>query len=112
MTNYITKNDWSEIKFTLNESITISNPVFMLQIESKVDYTTKDLLLDDDYSWNTDRFNEYMIEEVPLVDEDLLNLKVNLELGQYNFYVWQCATASINTTTDNIIESGQIRVIE
>lgn len=110
MTNYITRGEYNELNFTLNESITLLSPNIILDIEDKVDYNHKYILLDDDYSYNTARFNQYIIEEVDQADEDLAQSKIYLEVGQYNFYVWQCTGTTISTITDSIIESGQFKV--
>jgi len=109
MTIYLRKNQNNIVMFTLNESVTITNPSFILQIESKVDYTSKIMWLIDDLSLNNVRYNEYIIETVNKIDEDLTDMKVFLDEGTYNFYVWQTESPNLDLNDAlNIIESGKL----
>ena len=109
MTNYIIRNTINELNFTLNESVTIENPIFILRVQDKVIYNHKDIVLGEDFSWNKDRFNQFMITEVDEVNENLSEGRIYLPIAQYNFYVYQCQSNEI-TDNDLIIESGQIIV--
>lgn len=111
MTIILRKTQLNNVVFTLNESVTLDSPSFILEIESKVDYSNKLMWLNNDVSLNVERYNEYIIEMVDKIDEDLENMKVYLNEGEYNFYVWE--TESINLSKEDafsIIESGRIKI--
>lgn len=111
MTINLIKNQLNIVMFTLNESITLENPSFILQIESKVDFSSKVMWLLNDVTLNSARYNEYIIEMVDKIDENLSNMKIYLEEGTYNFYVWQTDSIVLNTNNAlNIIESGKLIV--
>lgn len=111
MTIYIDKNDSNTCIFTLNESVTISNPNFILQIESKVNLKSKIMWLNNDISLNPMRYNEFIINEVNKIDEDLEDMKVFLNEPSYNWYVWQTESTNLSLSdATSIIESGKIIV--
>lgn len=113
MTIQITKNQINQCAFTLNESTSIVGAKYILQIESKATNTSKLTWLEGDESLRPERLNLYSIEEVPLDQEDLAEMKVNLVKGDYNFYVWETEASALNLDlASSIIESGQLEVKE
>lgn len=111
MTIYLKKNTSNYVCFTLNERIKLGTPNLILQIRSKEDRSSKLMWLIGDIFYNTRRFNYYWIEEVPKVDEDLENMKVNLKIGSYDYYVWETYSDDLSLDiTKNLVESGILRV--
>ena len=87
-------------------------PRYILQLESKATDKSKLLWLNVDISVNTNRINKFMIEEVPLIDEDLDNQKVHLDIDTYNYYVWETYGDVLDITLSNkVIESGILHCI-
>lgn len=112
MTSYIYKNQANDVFFTLNESVTLSTPFFILEIQSKATNASKLMWLNTDLSVNPVRYNKYVITEVDPDDEDLEDQKVNLLEGMHNFYVWETAVEVLDlASATGVIESGQIRVV-
>lgn len=112
MTIYIEKNESNICMFTLTESTTITGAKYIMQIESKALNTSKLMWLNTDLSLYPERYNEYIITEVPEIDEDLEDQKINLIEGGHNFYVWQTEVDELDTDLAlNIIESGWLHVI-
>lgn len=112
MTIYIEKNESNVCMFTLTESTTITGAKYIMQIESKALNTSKLMWLNTDLSLYPERYNEYIITEVPEIDEDLENQKINLIEGGHNFYVWQTDVDELDTDLAlNIIESGWLHVV-
>ena len=134
MTIYINKNEENICLFSLNEStktifdgyvdlgyiipnyIESDNdfilPNYILQLESKVSNDSKILWLNNDVSLNKNRINRFIIEEVSLSDQDLDNQKVYLEVGSYNYYVWETISDILDIEVANkIIESGMLHCI-
>ena len=132
MTIYINKNESTICLFSLNESTSfvydryveinyvlpnyfiddLVIPRYILQLESKATDKSKLLWLNVDISVNTNRINKFMIEEVPLIDEDLDNQKVHLDIDTYNYYVWETYGDVLDITLSNkVIESGILHCI-
>lgn len=132
MTIYINKNESNICLFSLNESTSfvydryveinyvlpnyfiddLVIPRYILQLESKATDKSKLLWLNVDISVNTNRINKFMIEEVPLIDEDLDNQKVHLDIDTYNYYVWETYGDVLDITLSNkVIESGILHCI-
>lgn len=111
MTIYIKRNELNQCIFTLNESANLPDSSFILQIQSKVDKKSKIMWLFGDVSFNVNRYNEYIIEEVILSEEDLEEKKVNLPEPSYSFYVWETISDILDLQyADKVIESGKIIV--
>lgn len=110
MTNKLKKLEQNYLYFTLTESITKDNPNLILIIEDKVKYNTKQLIITNSDLSTNPKFNKYSIELVNKIDEDLENFKIYLKEEEYNYYVWECDTLTINKTTDNIIEKGYLYI--
>ena len=111
MTIFIDKDTSNTCFFTLNESTTITGVRYILEIESKATNQSKIMWLNDDVSTNVERYNKYIIQEVPEIDEDLEDQKINLIIGGHNFYVWQTESDILDISfAQNIIESGWIHV--
>lgn len=111
MTIYINKNQSNICAFTLNENTNEFASYYILELESKVDYMTKLMLLKTDMSINRIRYNKYLIQEVELINEDLMNQKINLTDSEYNYRVWESSTNVLDINLfDNIIESGLVKV--
>jgi hypothetical protein len=112
MTIYINKNADNLCAFTLNESVTIPDAKYIIQLESKALNTSKLMWLNEDLSLNTQRYNEYLISEVLPEDEDLEDQKINLVEGGYSYFVWQTISNNLDLSqADKIIESGMVHVI-
>lgn len=111
MTNKLINLSQNFLYFTVTESITKDNPFIILQIENKVNYATKELdITNADLSVNP-KINKYLIELVTKTDEDLSAFKIHLKDYEYNYYIWECDSATINKETDKIIEKGLIYII-
>lgn len=110
---YIKKNNINELFFTLNEKTTLSLPNYFLQLKSNNSTSSKNLLLE--YSANTstniERYDKFEIQEVEEQDEDLLDRKINLEIGSYDYYVWQSPSGNTQfSAVTSIVESGKVVV--
>jgi hypothetical protein len=110
---YIKKNNINELFFTLNEKTTLSLPNYFLQLKSNNSTSSKNLLLE--YSANTstnfERYDKFQIQEVEEQNEDLLDRKINLEVGSYDYYVWQSPSGNTEfSAVTTIVESGKIIV--
>lgn len=112
MTIYIKKDSINTCMFTLNESTTIDGASYIIQFESKALNTSKIMWLQLDVSPNPERYNEYIIQEVPLDEEDLEEQKINLLEGGYTYFVWETTSENLNLNdAQGIIESGMVHVI-
>ncbi|MCP4761434.1 MAG: hypothetical protein GY870_06605 [archaeon] len=103
---------------TLKEKTTFQVPYYLMKLisddnlQEKVVRISNDTTLIDS-SLNLDRYNQFEIEEVAEVDEDLGNGKINLSAGMtYDYQVYQ-TLATTGTTIgswDIIVETGTIKV--
>jgi hypothetical protein len=110
---YINKNSTNELFFTLNEKTTIPSANYFLQLKSNNSTSSKNLLLE--YSANTstniERYDKFEIQEVEEQNEDLLDRKINLEIGSYDYYVWQSPSGNTQfSAVTSIVESGKVVV--
>ena len=105
------KDTVNESVFTLKEKTTIAPVFYIIVIHSNQTKENKVMYLGIDQSPNVDRWNQFDIEEVPLVDEDLADTKINLVTGTYDYYVWQ-STSDDLTLIDavSVVESGKLIV--
>lgn len=111
MTIYIKKLSTNECVFTLNESINSGGLYIIMELKYKEDRSVKLLRLNDDFSTKYWRYNQYFIEEVAKIDEDLEDQKIYLEIGSYDFYVWGTESTEFNLDGDKVLlESGILRV--
>lgn len=98
--------------FTLKEDTTIVDAKYILQIVSKATRKEKLMWLINDVSVNTERFNSFIIDEVDEADEDLTQMAINLDSGEYTFFVWQTDSTVLSLEqADDIIESGLLVVM-
>lgn len=108
MTIYLKKNTNNYVCFTLNERSSIGGNK-ILQLRFKEDRTNKVMWLLNDIG--NGRVNAYYIEEVPKADEDLENMKVNLKIGSYDYFVWETDSDTLSLDVyKNLLESGIIRI--
>lgn len=109
MTIYINREATNICIFTLNESINLSFPNYILQVVSKATNYDKIMWLNDDLSTNPERYNKFVIEEVNQEDEDLEDMKIHLPSTSYDFFVWETDSDNLDLSEAlDIIESGNI----
>lgn len=106
----IIKGQTNSCIFTLNEKITLDTPGIILDLYSNANKTNKLLWLNDDVTYNANRYNQYDIVENDI--EDLDNQIVSLPIGTYDYFVWQTDSATLSTDNAlNVIESGLVKVV-
>lgn len=112
MTIYIKKDSTNNCTFTLFESTTIDDARYIIQFESKALNTSKIMWLKFDVSPTPERYNQYIIQEVPLAEENLDEQKINLNEGGYTYFVWQTISENLDLSdAQKIIESGMVHVV-
>jgi hypothetical protein len=112
MSLIIKKNQKNNIFVTVTEKTTVSPAHYLMSLYSNDNHSTKVIRLSGDTSVNTVRWNQFVIEEVPVADEEYEEAKINLiQGGTYDYVIWQTTEAtgtSINNLTS--VESGLLRV--
>jgi len=106
MTIYIDKNQENTLIFTLNESTTVSDVMYILEVHSKATDSSKIMWLLNDLTINPERYNKFIITEVPLEDEDLLDMKINLIEGGHSFFVWQTGSGELDLASATNLTLG------
>lgn len=104
----IKRNQKNNIFLTLNEKTTIDNPFYLIKLFSKQTKTFKVIPLLDDLSNNIVRYNEFIIEEN--IVEDLNNSIIELDIGGYDYFVYESGTSSLSIEDKTIVESGKFNV--
>ena len=83
---------------------------YLLELYSNQDKTIKVIRLFNEMSTNTNRWNEFVVEENEV--EDLENGIVSLDVSTYDYFVWQSKTNSmLLEDATGIVESGKCVVI-
>jgi hypothetical protein len=109
----IIKNTVNNCVFTLREKTTFNNANYILEMYSNENHSSKLMWLYSSANTSTNivRYDLFEIEET--TNEDINNLKVNLAVSQYDYFVWETSGSTLSLsalTTDNIVESGRINV--
>lgn len=101
LTNYI-NTGYINIGYFLTAQV--SDEDFVFELKSNTTKEVKALLLKglDDATAQIERYNLWVMNEVPLAEEDLANYKINLAVGTYDYRV-------INSV-DEVVESGSLKV--
>lgn len=98
----------SNIALTLTENVTIQDPVFLFEFINESS-GKKHYVVSSDTSTYKERYNLFTIEEGV---NDQLNGKVVLgALGGYRYNVYEQATAQLDPTGLNKVESGKMKLI-
>jgi hypothetical protein len=108
----ITKNQANNLIVTLREKTTINPVYYLLALRSKDDLTTKVVRLTGNTSLNTERYDRFVLTEVPFAQEDLENAKINLQAGfQYDYTFYQTpTTGGTSIEGAGIVERGLAKV--
>lgn len=111
---YIKKDKENKCVFTLTEKSTMDSP-YILSLYSNANRDVKLMFLNEDKSMNTLRYNQYNITEVEIDDEDLEDQLINLQIGTYDYQVYQTPTPTLldisGLDNSHIIETGKLVVI-
>lgn len=115
---YVRKNRWNELNMTLKEKTTFPVPYYLMKLISNDNLQEKVVRISNgttliDSSLNLDRYNQFEIEEVNEVDEDLGNGRINLQAGMtYDYQVWETILSTGTTigSWDSIVETGTLKV--
>ena len=109
----IQKNQLNKCIFTLEEKRTIADADYILELKIG-NRSIKSLPLPSSANTTTNvvRYDAFNITEVPLSGESLDDRFINLESGDYDYYVWQASggTTALSAAT-SIVESGKLSVI-
>lgn len=99
-----------EVTLTCNEKKTINSPYYIFKF---VNIQTNDIKIfyTPNTSINKDRYDLFTIEETNT--EDLMNGQVTLIAGDWNYYIYESTTISLDSI-DWIgeVENGKVKVIE
>ena len=101
------------VVLTLNEDTTIQAPInYLFEFISTDTNVSKTFLPGTDPTNKRCYYNEYRIYLVAIVDEDLLDGKVNLKRGRYKYNIYQQnSTTNLDTNlSGSIIEKGFVSV--
>lgn len=102
----INKSTANDVYLTLNEKVTITNPVFLFRLIFEDGSTEKAFICDDTTNGLIERYNKFVITENAV--EDLLNGTVSLKHGTY-FYKVYAQSSSTNldyTLATELVEQG------
>lgn len=108
----IIKNTINNIFVTVTEKTTVSPANYLMSLYSNDNHSTKVIRFSGDSSTNPVRWNQFIIEEVPLASENLEEAKVNLiQGGTYDYVIYE-TTGTTGTSIVNLtsVESGLLRV--
>ncbi len=107
----INKNTTNYLYLTLTEKCNLPTPYFLMKLVSKDTLSEKVLRFGNDISSNYQRFNKFVLEEVPLAQEDLNIAKINLTSINYDYFVYETESSTGTTITGlNMIEKGMLTV--
>lgn len=110
MSLIVQKNQVNKLAVTVTEKTNFDNVNYIMSLYSNEDIDTKIVKFTGDTSTNPTRINYFNLFEVPLVDEDLLNARINLNVGTYDYIIY--ATFSTGNTLNGAspVESGMLTV--
>jgi hypothetical protein len=94
--------------FTLNEKTTFTDAKYLLELYSNDDRGTKVLKLGTELSSDIIRFNQFNIEESDT--EDLINAVISLNVGTYDYKVYETESDLITLVDANVVETGKLVV--
>jgi len=105
----INKDETKEVIFTLTEKSTLSTPYYLFEIVSN-DTGNKVYFTNDDFSFNTERFNSFTFSEG---GPDPLNGGFTLDPGSYDYFVWETEYSDNLSvaSASNVVERGLFEVI-
>jgi len=106
----INKNSTNTIILTLNETTTLVNPNYFIELYSIQNSVTKRFFLINDLSAQKIRYNEFIFTENAV--EDLDNMVINLIVGDYTYKVYETLGNIIELENANLIEVGKLKVID
>jgi hypothetical protein len=108
----IERNTVNNRFLTLSENVTISNPTYLFSFVNSTTKIAKNFICPT--ITDTDRGQEFNIEEVGSGTEDLLTGKIKLEAnGTYDYYIYaQTSTTNLDPEdADELVEQGRISMV-
>ena len=106
----VQKNQNNKLVVTVTEKTTSSNPFYIMKLFSNDNFSDKIVRFTGDTSVNTARWNEFYLDEVTLVNEDLYNAKANLNAGTYDFIIYATYATGLTTNGGTPVQSGMLKV--
>lgn len=103
----IEQNTVNNVILMLTDNTTISSPIFVFEFINDFNLSSK-IFNSADLSNFICSYNRFEIEEVPLIDEDLLNGKVNLKTtGFWTYNIYQSVIPTLDLTGLKKISTGK-----
>ena len=99
-----------KITLTCTEKSTINSPYFIFKFVHSQNTGVEKIFYTPNLSVNKNRYDLFTIEETS--SEDLLNGKVTLISGEWYYFIYECATISLDSANwITMVESGKLNVL-
>lgn len=107
----INKNSINEkITLTCTEKSTINEPYFIFKLVHSQNTGSEKIFYTPNLSVNKSRYDLFTIEETN--SENLLEGKVSLIAGEWYYFIYECATISLDIADWlTLVESGKLNVL-
>jgi hypothetical protein len=106
MSFILIKNKINEVVVTPKERSVLVNPVYLFEFKNK---KAAHYCICYDASPNTDRFQLFYIEDINGPDPQ--NSQVELEVGEYDYRIYEQLTSNINPSGLFCLEVGTVNVV-
>ncbi len=110
MSLIVEKNQTNKLSVTVTEKTTLDNPFYIMNLFSKDRISNKIVRFTGDTSTNTVRINQFNLTECPLISEDLFNASIYLEVGTYDYIIYETLSSGLTISGGSPVESGLLTV--